>query len=154
MVRDELFLKTAFCCMACDGVVATEEVDKLRSIVSEMTLVDSNIETVIDKYVDGINSNASKFIDDFLHDLKSAELDEANSLELIKIAVDVIESDNDVAYSEIKFFKQVRNCLKISDEKILSIYPEIEDYLLPDIMSKTDFDWDSIIQNIKVEIIN
>ena len=33
MTKEELYLKTIFCCIACDGDVATEEVDIVRDFV-------------------------------------------------------------------------------------------------------------------------
>ena len=30
MTKEELYLKTIFCCIACDGDIATEEVDMVK----------------------------------------------------------------------------------------------------------------------------
>lgn len=32
MTKEELYLKTIFCCIACDGDIATEEVDMIREM--------------------------------------------------------------------------------------------------------------------------
>ena len=32
MTKDELYLKTIFCCIACDGDIATEEVNLVRNL--------------------------------------------------------------------------------------------------------------------------
>ena len=48
-------------------------------------------------------------------------------------------------------FKQVRRSLRIADNVILSQYPEMEDYLLPDVKVPNEFEWCSLIKNIKVE---
>lgn len=32
MTKEELFLKTVFCCIACDGEIATEEVSLVREM--------------------------------------------------------------------------------------------------------------------------
>jgi len=44
-----------------------------------------------------------------------------------------IEADNEIRYSEIKFFKRILACLDISDEAIEKAFPDKEDYFLPDI---------------------
>jgi hypothetical protein len=67
--------------------------------------------------------------------LKNANLSEKEELELIDFAVKTINADELVEYSEIKFFKVIRHSLKISDEKILEVYPEIESWLEEDIIT-------------------
>ncbi len=54
-------------------------------------------------------------------------------MEIIRIAIGVIEADGQILYSEVKFFNKLRSCLSISDDAILEIMPDKEDYLLPDI---------------------
>lgn len=34
MKTNELYLKTAFCCMACDGDIATEEIELIKEYVA------------------------------------------------------------------------------------------------------------------------
>lgn len=54
-------------------------------------------------------------------------------LEIVSISIKMIEADNEILYSEVKFFKRIRACLNITDEEILKSMPDKEDYLLPDI---------------------
>ena len=35
MTKEELYLKTVFCCIACDGDIATEEVDMVRNFCAK-----------------------------------------------------------------------------------------------------------------------
>lgn len=151
MKSNELLLQTAFCCMACDGVIANEELEILKKLVGDQRFANVNTEECINAYVAQINSNPVLFIKDYLHNLEDSNLDDEKALELVKLAVDVIESDNEVAYSEVKFFKQVRRRLRIADNVILSQYPEMEDYLLPDVKVPNEFEWCSLIKNIEVE---
>lgn len=39
-MKQELYLKTMFCCMACDGEIATEEVDLIRNEVAHESLLE------------------------------------------------------------------------------------------------------------------
>ena len=43
MKQTELYLKTIFCCMACDGEIAKEEVEMIKHLSSEYNIF-SNIE--------------------------------------------------------------------------------------------------------------
>jgi len=48
---------------------------------------------------------------------------------LIDFAIQTINADEQIEYSEIKFFKNIRHRLNVSDEKILARFPDIELYL-------------------------
>lgn len=74
--------------------------------------------------------------------LKQTSLSEQEELTLIDFAIQTIKADEQVEYAEIKFFKNIRHRLKISDEKILAKFPDIEQYLEEDII--TDSFWDKI----------
>lgn len=134
MNTQELYLKTAFCCMACDGDIASEEIQLIKDYVKETSLFDNlEVEKLLNKYISAINSGGISFLNSFLKDLRNEELTTEQEIEIIKIAIEMIEADNQVLYSEIKFFKRIRACLNISDEIIEKEFPDKEDYFLPDI---------------------
>ena len=134
METNELYLKAAFCCMACDGSIVEEETNLLKKKVQNSELFSGiDIENTLNGYVDSINLVGSSFLGSFLEELKQAELNEEEQLNILGIAIEVIEADNEIKYSEIKFFKRIRSLLSIGDEAILAKYPDKEDYLLPDI---------------------
>jgi hypothetical protein len=54
--------------------------------------------------------------------------------------VQTIKADELIEYAEIKFFKVIRNNLKISVEKILAVYPDIESWLEEDISTESKLD--------------
>ena len=59
------------------------------------------------------------------------------TLILIDIAIKTIKADDNIQYSEIKFFKNIRLRLKISDENILTVFPDIEQFLENDIITES-----------------
>lgn len=133
MKTNELYLKTLFCCSACDGEIAQEEV----SLVKRLSLNDStfdgiDVETILNTYIESINAQGCIFLKDYLNEVASASLSDIEQFNLIDYAIKMIEADNQILYSEIKFFKKIRNRLSISDEYILNRLPNCEDYLLPD----------------------
>lgn len=135
METNELFLKTLFCCSACDGEIAPEEV----SLVKQLSLNDSTfegleVENILNAYVERINKQGSIFLKDYLSEVANATLSDEEQLKLIELAIRMIEADNQILYSEIKFFKKIRNRMSVSDESILAKLPNSEDYLLPDMM--------------------
>lgn len=149
MERNELYLKTAFCCMACDGTIAPKELSLLKSMVTDDNLFKGlDIQGVINAYVSSINQEGELFLHHYLDEVKDANLDDESALKLIKIAIETIEVDNQIEYSEISFFKKIRKMLAVSDESILEVMPDKEDYLLPDIESNDTFDWSYSFESI------
>lgn len=142
----ELYLKTLFCCSACDGEIAPEEVSLVKQISENDRAFDGmDVEGVLNQYVEQINNKGRAFLQEYLRAVGDTNLSDSETLKLIELTVKMIEADQQVLYSEVKFFKKIRSNLRISDSEILKALPEAEDYLLPDVMvdSKED-DWSEI----------
>lgn len=151
MALNELYLRTAFCCMACDGEIADEEVALLNKLaLTEQVFGDLDIQMSINNYIESINKLGKVFLEEYLEDVRNACLDDSSSLQLAKIAIDTIEADNQVEYSEVSFFKRIRKQLSIKDEVILEAMPDKEDYLLPDVETEDIFDWSFSFQSIQL----
>ena len=147
----DLLLKTVFCCMACDSDISPEEVDKVREMAEKHPLLkDLDVESIINKYIQEINNEGSAFLSKYLNDLKSADLSTEEALCLAEIAIEIIEADDVIEYSEIKFFKKIRKELKFTNDEFLSRFPDKEIYLLPDIISVQDIDWTGHFDSIRL----
>ena len=133
-MNNELYLKTAFCCMACDGDIASEEVQLIKDYVKETSLFDNlEVEKLLNEYISAINSVGISFLNSFLKELQNEGLTIEQKVEIMKIAIKMIEADNEVLYSEVKFFKRIYACLNVPDEVIEKEFPDKEDFFLPDI---------------------
>lgn len=141
-----LLLKTLFCCSACDGDIAPEEVELVKSLAeNDSRFSDMDIETVLNGYIADINAAGKAFLKTYLNELAETKLSEEDQLSLIDLAIRMIEADNQILYSEVIFFKKIRSRLSVTDEVILERMPGAEDYLLPDIMSDAkEEDWTNI----------
>lgn len=141
MELKELYLKTVFCCMSCDGDIAKEEIALLEKYAKENHLFDGlDIKTLVNGYVDSIHSEERMFLDSYLQELADSTLTDDEQLEIVKLAIETIEADNKIEYSEVSFFKEIRSRLSISDDAILKEMPGREDYLLPDIKTNNILD--------------
>ena len=70
METKELYLKTAFCCMACDGSIVEEETNLLKEKVQKSELFSGiDIENTLNGYVNNINLVGSSFLVSFLEEL-------------------------------------------------------------------------------------
>jgi uncharacterized tellurite resistance protein B-like protein len=133
---DKLLLKTAFCCMAADGNIDSREIYFIKSLCEKSPLFSNfNFQEEINLLVGKINSGGKSFIQYYFNLLKDAHLTEEEELTLIDFAIQTINADEQIEYSEIKFFKNIRHRLNISDEKILDRFPDIELYLEDDIIT-------------------
>ena len=56
---------------------------------------------------------------------------------MVDFAFNTIKADDQIEYSEIKLFKVIRKSLKVTDQKILERFPEIEEYLEEDINTES-----------------
>lgn len=153
MERAELYLKTIFCCMACDGEIAKEEVEMIESLSSKYDMFSNvGIESYLNKWIAFINENGVSFLKGYLNELSEADLSLSEQIRVIGFAIMTIEADKCIEYSEIKFFKKIRNRLSVSDEEILEQYPNKEDYLLPDINVVEEPVWNNNIQFAEISL--
>lgn len=134
MTKQELYLKTMFCCMACDGDIAPEEIKMVKAIAMQIPILKGlDIESILNTYVSAINQNGSLFLRKYLNELPEEDLTQEEELKVIELSIKMIEADSRIEYSEVKFFKKIRSRLSVSDEQILAQHPDKEDFLLPDI---------------------
>ncbi len=134
---DKLLLKTAFCCMAADGNIDKREISLINTLCEKSSLFNNfNFHEEINTLVNKINTGGKAFIQYYFDLLKQAQLSEQEELTLIEFAIQTINADEQVEYSEIKFFKNIRHRLKVGDEKILERFPDIEQFLEEDIITE------------------
>lgn len=133
-MNKELFLKTAFCCMACDGNIADEEVRIIKEQSKKNDFLNNlDIENLLNVYISSINSEGISFLKSYLNEVRDNNFTNDEKVQLLKIAIDIIEADNEVQYSEVKFFKEIFNCLNVPEDLIEKEFPDKEIYFLPDI---------------------
>jgi len=133
---DKLLLKSAFCCMASDGHIHNREIALIKTMCENSPLFkDFNFEEEINTLVNKINNRGKEFIIYYFDLLGKSSLTEKEELTLIDFAIQTIKADEQIEYSEIKFFKNIRHRLKISDEQILAVFPDIEQFLEEDIIT-------------------
>ncbi len=135
---DQLLLKTAFCCMASDGHIDQREVELIKSLCEDSKMFESfDFQERINLFITRINSDSKGFIKNYFELLEKGGLTEEEELILIDFAVKTINADEQVEYSEIKFFKNIRHRLQIKDEDILKSFPDIEIFLEDDIETES-----------------
>ena len=138
---DKLLIKTAFCCMASDGNIDKREIALIKSMCEKSPLFkDFNFQEEINSLVNKINTRGKEFISYYFDLLGKSTLTEQEELTLIDFAIQTIKADEQIEYSEIKFFKNIRHRLKVSDDSILAVFPDIEQFLEEDIVTESFLD--------------
>ena len=142
--------------MACDGEIAKEEINLIKLLAEKTNLFEGiNVEDLLNSFIQEINKKGKMFLIDYLGEIKVTEFTKTEELELLNLAFKTINSDNVIEYSEVKFFKKIRMRLDVSDEDILETYPEMEEFIQPDIQVFEDPEWnDAIFSNISFNVKN
>lgn len=131
--------------MSCDGNIALQEINMVKKMAIETSMFEGlNMEELLNNYVSEINKDGTLFLKGYLNELSNVELSLEEQLNIVGLAIDTIEADGRIEYSEVKYFKKIRSRLSVSNEQILARYPDKEDYLLPDINVMEDFVWHDV----------
>ena len=138
---DKLLLKTAFCCMASDGNIDKREITLVNSMSKKSLFFKNfNFKEEINLLVKDLNTKGKEFISFYFDELENSSLTDEEELILIDFAIQTIKADEQIEYSEIKFFKNIRRRLKVSNEIILENYNDIELFLEEDIITDSYID--------------
>lgn len=119
---NHLLLQTAFAVMACDGEIAIEELELIRDYAKNQTVFgDIDIDAELNLLVEKINQNGKRYLKEFLSSIAATDFTEDQELNILSVAAKIINVDKKVEYSEIKFFKLLRQNLKhVNDDIILA----------------------------------
>jgi uncharacterized tellurite resistance protein B-like protein len=127
--------------MASDGHIDDREISRIKSMCEKSFLLKGlNFHKEINLLVSEINTDAKGFITQYFDFLSKTTLSEQDELNLIDFSIQIIKADEQIEYSEIKFFKNIRHRLKVSDDSILAVFPDIEQFLEEDIVTESFLD--------------
>ncbi|MTI22692.1 hypothetical protein E1176_16790 [Fulvivirga sp. RKSG066] len=136
----DLLLLTAFSVMACDGDIDPKEVTLISDLEKKESLFNiENLEVRLNQLVEEINKNGHIFLRNYFKKLKQAELTHDQESKLVAVTIKMIEADEIVQYTELRFFKIIHSYLVITGDEILEDFShvaDIEDYVVQDIISE------------------
>lgn len=153
MKLNELMLRTAFACMACDGDIAPEEVQLIKDYAKNKNVFgEVDIDKELDCLLAELNAKGKRFLKEYLSKVNETSLSEDEELQLLKVAAQMILADNVVEYSEIKFFKVIRSNLKVVDNDTIlrDVEGITEDFLAEDIKADYLQLYDDYFENIEL----
>lgn len=131
-----LLLRTVFSCMASDQAIDAAEMANIQKSSKATKLFgDLDLKLELKRLEGELNAQGHGFFLHFLSELAVAGLSKNQELVLLRSAIEMVEANEEVEYSEIKFVKLIRSELKLTDEEILQVHPEFEEYLQQDMIS-------------------
>lgn len=155
---DKIKLQTAFSFMTCDGHIATDEITMIKDMANDSKLFgDVNIDIELDFLIELINQVGKGYLKDYFKVLKNAELDKREEVQLIEIAINILNADGFLDYNETKFFRIFRTMMEVSDEEMKTAIPTIpEDFLEDDIFTNSYLEtlFDDYFENIEIPVFD
>lgn len=128
--KDFLF-KSAVMAMACDGDISDEEVNEIKTIVAnELYFMGYDFEEPLKNNIENIKANGKGAINQYLQEIVSNDLNEHQEILLIEVILRMIQADDKVEESEIKFLQMAKSKLKTDEETLIVKFPNQIDYLM------------------------
>lgn len=143
--KDFLF-KSAVMAMACDGNISEREIEEIKSIVgNEIYFMGFESEAPLKNNIDNIKINGKDAINHFLQEISTNNLNEHQEILLIEVILKIIEADNDIQTTELKFLQLVKSKLKIDEQTLIVKFPNQIEHLI-------DFNYFSLHKEFSDEI--
>lgn len=127
----KFLFKSAVMTMACDGNIAEEEISEIKNMVfNEIYFMGFDYEDLLKDEIEDIKVNGKVTINQYLQELNSIELNEHQEILLVEVILKIIEADNEIQTSELKFLQLVKSKLKIEEQTLIIKFPKQIDYLI------------------------
>lgn len=128
--KDFLF-KASVIAMACDGNIAEEEINEIKSIVAnEIYFMSYEFEEPLQKNIDEIRINGKNAVNQFLQEISINNLNEHQELLLIEVLLKIIQADTKIEENELKFLHLAKSKLKIDEQALIIKFPHQVEYLM------------------------
>jgi uncharacterized tellurite resistance protein B-like protein len=123
--------KSAVMAMACDGDIADEEVNEIKSIVAnEIYFMGYEFEEPLKRNIEYIKANGKNAINQYFQEIVVNDLNENQEILLIEVLLRIIQADAKVEESELKFLQIVKAKLKIDEQTLIVNFPHQIGYLV------------------------
>jgi uncharacterized tellurite resistance protein B-like protein len=123
--------KSAVIAMACDGNIAEDEIEEIKKLVAnEIYFMGYDFEEPLKVNIENIKANGTKAINQYLQEISTNDLTENQELLVVEVLLRMIEADNKVEESELKFLQMAKSKLKTDEQTLIVKFPNQIDYLM------------------------
>jgi uncharacterized tellurite resistance protein B-like protein len=127
----KVLFKSAVSVMAVDGEIHEDEISEIKSIATSTAyFLDFEFESDLNDIISDIRKRGKESINDLLGQLGVANLNPTQEIILMEVLIRMVEADNKIDPSEIKFLNLVRATLKTTEEELITKFPKQINYLL------------------------
>jgi uncharacterized tellurite resistance protein B-like protein len=127
--KDFLF-KSAVMAMACDGDIAATEIDEIKTLVAnEIYFMGYDFEEPLKNNIENIKANGKGAINQYLQEIVANNLNQHQEILLIEVLLRIIEADNNVQLSELKFLQMAKAKLKVDEQTLIVKFPKQIEHL-------------------------
>lgn len=117
--------------MACDGDIAEKEIIEIKGIVAnEIYFMGYDYEEPLKKNIENIKTNGKNAINQYLQEIIANDLNESQELLVIEVILKIMQADDKIEESEIKFLQMVKSKLKTDEQTLIVKFPNHIDYLM------------------------
>lgn len=128
--KDFLF-KSAVIAMACDGNIAEEEINEIKSIVAnEIYFMGYDFEEPLQKNIEAIKINGKNAVNQFLQEITNIDLNEHQELLLIEVLLKIFQADAKVEENELMFLHLAKSKIRTDEQTLIVKFPHHIDYLI------------------------
>lgn len=119
-----LLIRTAVMAMASDGSIENSEITELNNIVSnEVYFLDFEYDEILNSYIEDIKQHGNSAINKYIQEISTYELTQKQELLIIEVLLRIIQADENVADSELKFLQLVKSKLKTDEQTLIINFP-------------------------------
>lgn len=125
--------------MTSDGNIDNREIKIIENLCAEnSSFQDIPVRQTIQILLEKAKIDSGSFIRNYLKSLENIELSSEQERILVDFALNTILADNEIEYSEIKFFKKITRALQLNKQEIIKRFPDFEMYLEDDITAESN----------------
>lgn len=140
----KFLFRSAVCLMAVDSNVSDSEIQELSNIVKTTAyFFDFEFDEALRNNISEIRDKGKKAIEKYIEDLTTSELTEKQELILVEVLIRMIEADNIVDASKLKFFHLVKSNLKTPVEILITKFPRQVEYLIDSTSNSVNTNFDA-----------
>lgn len=121
----ETLLKGAVLAMGCDGDIAPSEEELINQMLEEeVFFLGFKYQDLLKEFTQDLKQRGKEAINDFISSLGTSKFKEAQELIMIDVLLRVINADDLIEDSEVKFLQMVKSQLTVSEEELITKFPK------------------------------
>lgn len=135
----EFLITAALCAMVCDGEIHPSEMEELRAMVKTLPMFQGeNLDEILEGKILIANKDSFRLFEEYFEELRLAELDTYESLQVMEFILRTIHADAHIDPSELQFTLATIRVLNLPMEILIGRFGELP--FLTQFIDRTDLE--------------